>query len=138
LKNGQFAVRIFVFIPLIAATRAEWDMHEAAIVQSVIEIAETEARRCGASNVSRIKLKIGEFRGVVTEALEFAFAVLRKGTLAAEADLEIETVRLRVECGDCGPVDCSLSDFNLLCPQCGGMLAIIAGREMQVEYIDVD
>src|SRR6266545_4794652 len=103
-------------------------MHEVAIVQSVIDIAENEARKHGAPSIRKI-------RGVVKEALEFSFAALRKGTLAAEAELEVETVRLRVECGGCGPVDCPLNDFNLLCPRCGDLLAIVAGREMQVEYI---
>jgi hydrogenase nickel incorporation protein HypA/HybF len=113
-------------------------MHEVAIVQSVIDIAENEARKHGAPGIRKIKLKVGEFRGVVKEALEFSFAALRKGTLAAEAELEVETVRLRVECGGCGPVDCPLNDFNLLCPRCGDLLAIVAGREMQVEYIDLE
>src|SRR6266540_440184 len=62
-------------------------MHEASIVRSVIDIAENEARKHGAPSIRKIKLKVGEFRGVVKEALEFSFAALRKGTLAAEADL---------------------------------------------------
>jgi hydrogenase nickel incorporation protein HypA/HybF len=113
-------------------------MHEAAIIQSVIDIAESEARKHGSLNIRKIKLKIGEFRGVVKEALEFSFAALRRETLAADAELEVETIRLRVECGGCGPIDCRLNDFNLLCPRCGDLLTIVSGREMQVEYIDLD
>lgn len=44
-------------------------MHEAAIVQSVIDIAENEARKHGAPGIRKIKLKVGEFRSVVKEAL---------------------------------------------------------------------
>jgi hydrogenase nickel incorporation protein HypA/HybF len=113
-------------------------MHETAIVQSILEIAENEARKHGARSIRRIKLKVGEFRGVVKEALEFSFDVLRRNTLAAEAELDVETVRLRAECGNCGPAACSLGDFNLLCPQCGDLLVIRAGQEMQVEYIDLE
>ena len=113
-------------------------MHEVSIARSVIGIAECEARKQGSTKIRKIKLKIGEFRGVVKEALEFSFAALKKDTLAAEAELEVETIRLSVECDDCGPVDCPMNNFNLLCPRCGGLLAIVAGREMQVEYIDLD
>lgn len=113
-------------------------MHEAAIVRSVIEIAESEARKRGVLQIRKIKLRIGEFRSVVKEALEFSFDALKKGTLADKAELEVEVVRLRVECGDCGAVECPLDDFNLLCPHCGGVMAIVAGREMQVEYIDLE
>jgi hydrogenase nickel incorporation protein HypA/HybF len=113
-------------------------MHEASIVRSVIDIAENEARKHGGSNIRKIKLKVGEFRGVVKEALEFSFAAFKKDTLAAEAELEVETVRLRVECGACGPVDCPMNDFNLLCPRCRETLTIVEGQEMQVEYIDLE
>lgn len=113
-------------------------MHEAAIAQSVIEIAEGVARQRGSANVRKIKLRIGEFRGVVGDALEFSFQALKKGTLAATADLEIETIRLRVECRNCAGIEVAMDDFNLLCPGCGEMLNITAGREMQVEYVEID
>jgi Zn finger protein HypA/HybF involved in hydrogenase expression len=51
-------------------------MHEAAIAQSVIEVAEGVARQSGSAKVRKIKLRIGEFRGVVEDALEFSFQVL--------------------------------------------------------------
>src|SRR6266498_5856645 len=94
-------------------------MHEAAIALSVIEIAEGVARQRGSTNVRKIKLKIGEFRGVVGEALEFSFQALKKGTFAANADLEVETIRLRVECRNCSGIEVATDDFNLLCPECG-------------------
>ena len=113
-------------------------MHEAAIAQSVIEIAEGVARQRGSAKIRKIKLRIGEFRGVVGDALEFSFQALKKGTLAANAELEIETILLRVECRNCAGIEVAMDDFNLLCPGCGEMLNITAGREMQVEYVEID
>ena len=113
-------------------------MHEAAIAQSVIEIAEGVARQRGSANVRKIKLRIGEFRGVVGEALEFSFQALKKGTFAENADLEVETIRLRVECRNCSGIEVAMGNFNLLCPECGELLNITAGREMQVEYVEID
>ena len=113
-------------------------MHEVAIARNIIEIAENEARKHGASSIRTIKLRVGEFRGVVKEALEFAFCALGADTMAAGAELEVETVKLRVECRNCGPVECELNDFNLLCLQCGSALTITAGRELSVEYLDLE
>ena len=113
-------------------------MHEAAIVRSILDVAEAQARQHGAVRVSKIKLRVGEFRGVVKEALDFAFQALRPNTLASAAELEVETVRLRVECPACLEVACSIHDFSLSCPRCGGLATIVAGREMQIEYIDLD
>jgi hydrogenase nickel incorporation protein HypA/HybF len=113
-------------------------MHEAAIIQGMLEVAEAEALKNGASAIKKIKLKVGEFRGVVREALEFAFAAMKPETLARDAELEVETVRLQVRCQRCGDIDSSIKDFNLLCPNCNGLLIIIAGREMQIEYLDIE
>lgn len=113
-------------------------MHEAAIAQGVLDIALTEAQRHAAQRIKKVKVRIGEFRGVVKEALEFAFEALKQNTPAAEAVLEVETVRLQLNCATCGTVECAMSDFSLLCPQCEGVVQITAGREMQVEYVDID
>lgn len=113
-------------------------MHEMAIVQSVLDIAFTEAEKHSARKISKIKLRIGELSGVVRDSLEFAFEVLRQGTLAEDAALEIEAVPLRVVCRSCGSAETVTGDLTLICRSCGDALAIVSGREMKVEYIDLD
>lgn len=44
-------------------------MHELSIAQSIIEIAENIARENDSKAVKKIKVQIGEFSGVVKEAL---------------------------------------------------------------------
>lgn len=113
-------------------------MHEMAIMQSILDIAEGEARKHGSKRINRIKLKIGEFRGVVKDALEFSFDVLRVNTPAENAELEIETVPIRAECPNCSDVDISINDFTMICPNCGAILSITSGREMEIEYLDLE
>lgn len=113
-------------------------MHEMALAGSILEIGEMEARKRGATVISKIKLRLGEFAGVVREALEFAFDVLKPGTLAEKAEFEIENVPLRTLCPQCGEASGAKQDFCLLCPQCETPVEILAGREMQVEYIDLE
>jgi hydrogenase nickel incorporation protein HypA/HybF len=112
-------------------------MHEAAIIRQVIEIAEVEARRVGAEQITLIKLRIGEFRGVVATALEFAFDVLQRGSLAEGARLVVETTPLRMSCEECGEYDCSLSGLSLYCPGCGKQVDVVGGRDLEVEYVEV-
>ena len=113
-------------------------MHEMAIVQSVLDVAFEEARKHSSPAVRKIKLQIGEFSGVVRDSLEFAFDVLKADTPAELAELEIETVPLSAECEFCGIAKCSVSDLNLICKGCGGTMRIVSGREMRVEYIDLE
>lgn len=113
-------------------------MHEMAIAESVLDIAFGEMDRRAATRLNKVKLSIGEFSGVVREALEFAFAALKPGTRAADAEFEIEVVPLRAECSNCGPVRCLLCDLDLICPTCGVVVQITGGRDMKVDYLDID
>ena len=112
-------------------------MHEISIAESIIEIAEANARQQNARCVQTIKIRLGEFTTVVREALEFAFEVVRRETLAEHAKLDIESVPMVVRCVACGPVTDPARDVCLLCPQCGLPLEIVSGEELQVEYIEV-
>lgn len=113
-------------------------MHEMAIAQSVFDIALGEARKHADAPIRKIKLSIGEFSGVVKDALDFAFEVLKPGTPAADAEIEIEIVKLTARCSRCGTIECSLNDLRLKCPHCDRPLDITSGRDMRVDYIDLD
>ena len=113
-------------------------MHEISIAQNIIEIAEAKAREQNAGRIQVIRIRLGEFTTVVREALEFAFEVARRKTLAESAQLEIETVPMTVRCVTCGTVKDPVREVCLLCPQCGLPLEIVSGEELQVEYIEVE
>jgi len=74
---------------------------------------------------------------VVHEALEFAFEIAKRGTLAERAALEIEGVPLKMRCPQCGLAGRPIDDFCLLCAACGSPVEIISGREMQLEYLEL-
>jgi hydrogenase nickel incorporation protein HypA/HybF len=109
-----------------------------SIAQSVLDIAFGEMEKRAASRVQKVKISIGEFSGVVKDALEFAFEVLTPETPASGAMFEIEVIPLTAECAACGPVECRLNDLNLLCPACGSAVRVNSGREMRVDYLDLD
>lgn len=113
-------------------------MHEMSIAQNVLDIAFGEMRKNASCRVNKIKISIGEFSGVVKDSLEFAFDVLKPDTFAEAAEIEIEIVPMRIECSLCGPVECSISDLNLICPGCGDTLKMTAGHDMRVDYLDLE
>ena len=113
-------------------------MHELALTQSVMETVLAEAEKHRARVVNRVKLLIGEFTGVARESLEFCFEVVKRGTLAESALLEIEMVPLVKNCPNCHSTLETEQAYDFLCPRCGGQLEIVSGRELQIEYIDLD
>jgi len=110
-------------------------VHELSIAESILDIAATEAATHRAAAVTAIKIRLGDFTGVVREALEFAFEIARQGTVAASARLEIESVPLRTRCPSCDVP--GSSDFCFICERCGTPLEILSGREMQLESIEM-
>jgi len=113
-------------------------MHEISIAKSIIEIAEAKARDENSRCIHTIKIRLGEFTTVVREALEFAFEVARRETMAENARLEIENVPMVLCCVHCGRVNDPVRSVCLICPQCGLPLEIVSGEELQVEYIEIE
>lgn len=113
-------------------------MHEVGIMQSVLEIAEQQARTAGAARILEIRLRVGRLTGVVPEALDFAFTTLRDGTMAGGATLAVEYVPGAGWCTSCA---CEFEAEGLFaeCPRCGQpSLAIRRGRELDVVSLEVE
>lgn len=112
-------------------------MHEVSLMQRVIEIAEEAAHQNEATRIHRLGLKIGPLLGVVPEALEFAFDVVTRGTMAEAAKLEVEYLPLRADCLNCKhPFE--PPGFDLSCPNCGSLQTQVqGGREMQLTTLEV-
>ncbi len=113
-------------------------MHEMSIVTGILDIALKEARSAGARVINSVEIQVGQMAGVEVAALEFCFEVARRGTLAAEAALVIDTIPGRGRCADCNKE--VAVDFHLAtCPACGqGFLEVLQGRELRVRSISVD
>ena len=77
-------------------------MHELSITRSLLDQALGEAEKHGAKRIGRIRLLLGESGGVVPDCVQFYFDEMKKGTAAAEAELEFKTVPLRIRCPKCG------------------------------------
>lgn len=111
-------------------------MHEVGLMQSALETVARVAHEHNFTRVSRIGLRVGLLSGVVPEALEFAFEVLRQGTVAAEAELEIEIVPAQFWCENC-QAEYNLEQFEFECAHCGGPLVLRSGgTELELAIVE--
>jgi hydrogenase nickel incorporation protein HypA/HybF len=113
-------------------------MHEISIIESILEVAEEKAREVNAPSIKVIKLRLGQFTAIAREALEFAFEVARLGTLAKDARLEIEVVPMILHCVVCNGEPQPTRAMSLICSQCGFPLKIVSGKELQIEFIEIE
>jgi hydrogenase nickel incorporation protein HypA/HybF len=112
-------------------------MHEVGIMQNTILMAEEQARETGAARIHTLRLQVGTMSGVVPEALEFAFEVVRQGTLAESAHLEIERVEPACWCARCA-AEFPCPDYDYTCPRCHELSnELRRGTEMQLTSIEV-
>jgi len=93
-------------------------MHELSIIANLFELLEEQAGKVGANKITLVKLKVGVLSGVVPELLQTAFDIYKKDTLAAEAELVIEKVPLRMICQNCHQ-ETIRNDIIFTCSFCG-------------------
>ncbi len=107
-------------------------------MRNLLDIVEATASREGAERIDVIHMRIGEMAGINYESLKFAFEILSKGTRAEGGRLEYDKVDLLVKCKECSH-EFDPEELVFRCPECGsGSIDIIAGREMEVDYILLD
>lgn len=111
-------------------------MHELAITESVIKIAEDEATKNSLGSVTAINIVIGELTNIVDDSIQFYFDLIAKGTMAEGAVLGFKRIPAAVLCDQCEerfePGD--EQDYN--CPKCGQFaFNIVAGNEFFIESI---
>lgn len=113
-------------------------MHEMSLMESVLEIVEDEAKKAGATKVKAVRLDIGELSHVEPEAMRFCFDAVVRGTIAAQAVLEIVRVPGEGWCIDCCET-VALSERFGACPKCGGhRVQMTGGDDMRVAELEVE
>lgn len=113
-------------------------MHELSIAQSLIEMAESAAHDAGATQVTRLHLRLGQLSGVVADSLFFCFDIAAEGTLLEGAKLEIETIPVIVHCPTCRENVTLPGTQRFRCPRCDTPTPqIVQGRELQLTSLEV-
>jgi len=113
-------------------------VHELSIAQSLLGIVLQEAARHGVSRVTKVAVKIGALASVVPSSLTFSFDMIKEGTVAAEAVLEIEQVPAMGLCHACG-AEMDMSGLVAACPACGSKdIKLSSGQELYVDHIEAE
>ena len=112
-------------------------MHEMSIAEGILDIALTYARENDAARITKIGLIVGEMAGVEVSSLAFCWESLAKGSVAEGADLAVERRPITARCLECGR-EGAVERYNFICPDCGGVLTLLSGRELRVAYLEMD
>jgi len=112
-------------------------MHELAICQAMMEHVESIALDKQADYVTSIHLSVGPLSGVDPDLLKQAFFIARAGSVAADADLIIESMAVQVHCSKCDQLSNALPS-RLVCGHCGDWRTrLISGDELQLRHVEL-
>jgi hydrogenase nickel incorporation protein HypA/HybF len=112
-------------------------MHELSVTQSILDMAVEEAKKAGASSVDKISIVLGELTGIAEDCVRFYFDIIKKDTLAENAQLSFSHVPAVLKCKKCG-YEFQRQTFPFTCPKCGSPGVLIdKGKELYIDHIEV-
>ena len=112
-------------------------MHELSVCQALMDQVDRIAVEESASRVLSIHLGVGPLSGVEPRLLEQAFPIASAGSLAADAELVINTLPVVVRCRSCD-AESEVMPTRLVCPKCGDWQTTLqSGDEMCLQRIEV-
>jgi hydrogenase nickel incorporation protein HypA/HybF len=112
------------------------------IVDALLELTTKQQ----AKRVLEVNLRIGKLRVLSIDQVKFCYGILTKGTVLEGSKLVVEETAGKVRCGSCG----YSGEFNpegdayhfgippLICPTCGGSLAIEGGDECVITRVRME
>lgn len=113
-------------------------MHELSVCNALIDQVERIALEHEAAEVSRIVIKVGPLSGVEPLLLRHAYPLAATGTIAANAELVIDTADVVVRCTQCGS-ESKVAPNRLLCDACGDFRTrVISGDEMILQSLELE
>jgi hydrogenase nickel incorporation protein HypA/HybF len=112
-------------------------MHELAVCDGLIRQVCAVAAEHKATRVTRIALQVGPLSGIEAPQLAQAFTIAGCGSVAEDAELEIEIPPIRVWCEACG-VETEAAVNRIVCGQCGGWrVELRSGNEMILKSLQL-
>jgi hydrogenase nickel incorporation protein HypA/HybF len=110
-------------------------VHELSICGSIADIV---ARHAASRRVAAIHVRIGQLRQIVLETLVYCWSLVSADTELDGSVLDVERVRARIACRDCGQSS-EIGDFPVfVCSACNSVeVSVVAGEEFLITSMDL-
>ena len=113
-------------------------MHEMGIADGILRASIEGAEQANATRINSVDVTIGVLTEIMEDALQFAWDVLSRETMAEGAVLNVTMIEACSRCADCD-AEFGHGRFDTTCPTCGSyMVELVTGRELVIDSIDID
>ena len=111
-------------------------MHELSIAKDLSVIVIDTAVANNLSEITKVNITFGELIAIIPEGFKYAFREIVRNSVAADAELNIEILPLKMKCMNCG-IDFQPLVDNFSCHNCNSdNLSITQGKELFVKSIE--
>jgi len=113
-------------------------MHEASITESIMSSAIAELEKNGITGgVKAVHVTTGVCQGLIPDSMQMYYDMEKPGTPLECSELVITVQPMVARCPVCG-VDRELDIPVMFCPECGGTMELIKGKEIIITSIEVE
>lgn len=114
-------------------------MHELAVTESILNIAEKHAVQAGASKITDIYITLGQLSSIVDDSVQFYWDIISADKpLCLNATLHFQRIPARLVCLACGH-EYEIPTELEPCPRCGSFqVKVLAGEEFWVDSIEIE
>ena len=113
-------------------------MHETALMQDLMSIAEKALQGQNVKQVNTVKLAVGVLANAMPDALAFAFEAMTQSGLLQGATLEMVQLPVQACCENCG-MEYEPVGFPFICPVCHSIYyTITQGEDIYIISLDCE
>jgi len=113
-------------------------VHELAITESILKIADKHAHDSDAVKVTTINIVIGRLSSVVDDSVQFYWDIISEQSICKGAKLNFERRPAILHCNSCVN-DYEINSALQPCPACGSSNVFIkSGDEFFVDSIEIE
>lgn len=113
-------------------------MHELAVTESILQIAEKHALQASAKKVTDIFLVIGNLSSIIDDSVVFYWEMIAKGTICEDAVIHFKRLPATMYCLVCDNTF-EIPGELIPCPNCGSyQLKVQSGEEFFLESIEIE
>ena len=113
-------------------------MHELAVTESILNIAEKHALGANAARVTDIHIVIGQLASIVDDSVQFYWDIISEGTICKGSVLHFERVPAIIQCQDC-LTEYTIENGLKACPECqSARIKAIKGEEFWLDSIEIE
>ncbi len=113
-------------------------MHETALMQDLLSLAEKALQGQNVKQVNTVKLAVGALANAMPDALAFAFEAMTQSGVLQGAVLEMVQLPVKVRCDGCGQ-EYEPAGFPFHCPSCRSIYyQITQGEDIYIISLDCE